>query len=252
LVKYADSVPYYMGSRDELQSLAQDATAHSSDEWCTLIDYEREGEDRILAAALYRFGGQPFDSSLARLRGLPAAEREAIAQALLGRLGEHDTPLRELEYSTYTFDLVMDQGAYAEFKRHRMMTQTPQRLTTRLGYTVPRLIAEAGLSPRYAAAMDRAASLFEALHAFNPYVAQYVVPNGYHRRVLARFNLREAYAFCQLRSAPNAHFSIRRIAQRVAGEIRRIHPLLSRYMRLPAESPEDVAQAHFADSTPLS
>ena len=56
--------------------------------------------------------------------------------------------------------------------------------------------------------------MFEKLYQFNPNVAQYVVPNGFNRRVLAEFNLREAFAFCQLRSAANAHFSIRRVAQR--------------------------------------
>jgi len=35
----------------------------------------------------------------------------SLADALLKRLDEHDIPLRELEYATYTFDLVMDQGA---------------------------------------------------------------------------------------------------------------------------------------------
>ena len=126
----------------------------------------------------------------------------------MGRLGKFDVPLRELEYCTYTFDLVMDQGAYAEFKRHRMMTQTPQRLTTRLGYATPLLITEAGFRSEYEAAMESAVSLFEKLYQFNPDVAQYVVPNGFNRRVLAQFNLREAFAFCQLRSAANAHFSI--------------------------------------------
>ena len=59
---------------------------------------------------------------------------EGAHRKLLEKLGKFDNPLRELEYCNYTFDLVMDQGAYAEFKRHRMMTQTPQRLTTRLGW----------------------------------------------------------------------------------------------------------------------
>ncbi len=82
-----------------------------------------------------------------------------------------------LEYCTYTFDLVMDQGAYAEFKRHRMMTQTPQRLTTRLGYATPLLITEAGFGSEYEAAMDVSKSdLYEKLYEFNPAVAQYVVP----------------------------------------------------------------------------
>jgi hypothetical protein len=140
----------------------------------------------------------------------------------------------------------MDQGAYAEFKRHRMMTQTPQRLTTQLGYAVPRLMAEAGFGPRYEAAMDAAAGTHEKLYQFSPQVAQYIVPNGYKRRVLAQFNLREAYAFCQLRAASNAHFSIRRIAERIHEELQRVHPLLTKYMRLPEETWQGVEEKHFA------
>jgi thymidylate synthase ThyX len=163
----------------------------------------------------------------------------------LGRLGEHDIPLRELEYCTYTFDLVMDQGAYAEFKRHRMMTQTPQRLTTRLGYAVPRLVTEAGFGSAYEAAMHQAAVLFEKLADFDPDVAQYIVPNGYNRRVLARFNLREAYHFCRLRAARNAHFSIRRVARGMHAQLARVHPLLARYMHLPEESLQAVEEGYF-------
>ena len=94
-------------------------------------------------------------------------------------------PLRELEYATYTFDLLMDQGAYAEFKRHRMMTQTSQRLTRRLGYTTPRLITEAGFASEYEAAMEAAAEMYEQLHQFDRNVAQYLVPNGFNHHVLA-------------------------------------------------------------------
>ena len=94
--------------------------------------------------------------ALAYVKNLTEAEIEKLAESLLGRLGKFDVPLRELEYCTYTFDLVMDQGAYAEFKRHRMMTQTPQRLTTRLGYAIPLLITEAGFRSEYEAAMESA------------------------------------------------------------------------------------------------
>ena len=94
--------------------------------------------------------------------------------------------------------------------------------------------------------MEAAAAIFEKLHAFRPEIAQYVVPNAYNRRVLARFNLREAYAFCQLRSAPNAHFSIRRVARRVYEAIRQVHPRLSAYMHLPDETWQSVQDNYFA------
>jgi thymidylate synthase ThyX len=251
LVKYAEAVPYISGTRAELTraagaELADSSPNGGSSEWCSLVSYDPGAENRVLAAALFRHAGVSFASATEYVASASESQRELLAQSILGKLADHDTPLRELEYSTYAFDLVMDQGAYAEFKRHRMMTQTPQRLTTRLGYSLPRLMVEAGCAPRYERSMRSAAEVFEKLADFDPFVAQYVVPNGFHRRVLAQFNLREAFAFCELRSAPNAHFSIRRIAQHVARELRRVHPLLSRYMRLPAETSAQLEERHFA------
>ena len=110
---------------------------------------------------------------------------------------------------------------------------------------MPRLMAEAGFDSQYEAAMERAAGMYEKLHQVDPNVAQYVVPNGFNRRVLASFNLREAYAFCQLRSAANAHFSIRRIAQRAYEEMKRVHPLLTQYMKLHDETWQGVEEDYF-------
>ena len=255
LVKYADAVPYLVETTQGLsnqQISKSDINRKSSivnrksGDWCTLVDHDQDGETTVLAAALYRYSQGSFEEALQYVDALPAHEREQLAESLLARLGEHDIPLRELEYCTYTFDLIMDQGAYAEFKRHRMMTQTPQRLTTRLDYAVPRLITEAGFGSAYEAAMEKAAALFEKIAAENPDVAQYIVPNGFNRRVLARFNLREAYHFCQLRAARNAHFSIRRVARRMFAEMQRVHPLLTRYMYLPEETLEAVEQGYFS------
>lgn len=245
LVKYADSVPYLVETIQDFGNRELGIGSQTSGDWCSLLSYDKEAEKKVLAAALYRFGEMSYADALAYVKSLKKAGRTKLAEALLGRLGKYDVPLRELEYSTYAFDLVMDQGAYAEFKRHRMMTQTPQMLTTQLGYAVPRLITESGFGPQYEAAMNTAAQMYEKLHEVNPSVAQYVVPNGFNRRVLAQFNLREAFAFCQLRSASNAHFSIRRIAQRVYEELARVHPLLTRYMKLPEETWQGLEKDYF-------
>jgi thymidylate synthase ThyX len=254
LVKYADAVPYIAATFNLLRHSEDLVGVHlyrvpaldrSSEDWCTLVDYDRDGEYKILAAALYRFGEVPYAQALSYLKSLDEESTANLASDLLSALGKYDVPLRELEYSTYTFDLVMDQGAYAEFKRHRMMTQTPQYLTPRLGYATPGLITEAGFKDPYEAAMETAAALHEKLYRENPSVAQYVVPNGFNRRVLAQFNLREAYAFCQLRSAANAHFSIRRVAQRIYEEMARVHPLMTKYMKLHEETWQSVEEGYF-------
>lgn len=240
LVKYAEAVEYWTETSKDFYHEGHKVHKGESQDWCQLIDYDLDGETKVLAAALFRFGEMSFSKALETVRTAGAAERERLAELLLGRLGRHDTPLRELEHTTYTFEILIDQGGYAEFKRHRMMTQTPQALTARLGYAVPRRIVEAGFEVPYRAAMEAAAEAYEQLAAWNPHVAAYLVANGFYRRVLFTMNLREAFAFCRLRAAVNAHFSMRRLAQRVAEEIARVHPLLAKYMRLPEETWQEI------------
>jgi thymidylate synthase ThyX len=252
LVKYAEPVEYLVETSAELDQIVnRQSSIVNHGDWCVLVDYDQDGEERVLASALYRFGNGSYSEALGVVRSLSkdtsTGSVQGLAEALLKRLGRYDIPLRELEHIHYTFDLLMDQGAYAEFKRHRMMSQTPQRLTCALGYAVPRRMAEAGFEGEYRRALEAAGALWQKLAAWNPDVAQYGVPNGYNRRVLATFNLREAYAFCQLRAAANAHFSIRKVAQRVAEEIGRVHPLLTKQMQLNDETWQGIEAQYFVE-----
>jgi thymidylate synthase ThyX len=247
LVKYAQAVPYLTETPQAFdQVVLKDSTSEANADWCRLVDYDPEGESKILACTLVRFSELTYGEAREAIQNASPAERGRLAALLLGKLDLHDTPLRELEHTSYTFDLILDQGAYAELKRHRMMTQTPQALTARLGYSVPRRMVEAGCEAAYHSAMQAAAERYEDLAAWNPQVAAYIVPNGFNRRVVFTLNLREVYAFCQLRSARAAHFSMRRVALRVAEEVRRVHPLLSQFMHLPDESWQAVEQQSFS------
>jgi len=247
LVKYAEAVPYLSETAKGFAKVVlPESGSEERTDWCRLVDYDPEGESKVLASALVRFSEMPYGEALETIKSASPRERDRLADVLLGNLDLHDTPLRELEHTVYTFDLILDQGAYAEFKRHRMMTQTPQALTARLGYTVPRRVAEAGCESVYRSAMQAAAEMYEDLAAWNPNVAAYIVPNGFNRRVLFSLNLREVYAFCQLRSASTAHFSMRRVALRVAEEVQRVHPLLSQFMHLPEESWQTVERQFFS------
>ncbi len=279
LLKYTDPVPYMIETAAALSQLAETVNAPAAaqsqlaetvnapaadlsglaqqspaatgvdtgSDWCRMVGFDREAETHVLAAALYRFGGYSYTHAINHVSTLAENDRAALAQELLGRLGPHDIPLRELEHAHFTFDVILDQGGYFELKRHRMMTQTPQALTTRLGYAVPKGIVRAGMEGAYHQAMQQAARAYEVLAAFNPHAASYIVPNGYNRRVLLEFNLRSAFHFVSLRAAPNAHFSMRRLAQRVAAEIRQAAPLLGSYLRVPEEeSWQSIERDYFA------
>ena len=247
LIKYADQMPYLSMAEDGLTVFADAVGAGRSDETLSLIAYDPDAELRVIAATLYAQAGCSFKAALSHVHTLTEQQRSKLVEALVGNMGRHVPPLRALEHAAYTFDAQLDQGAYFELKRHRMMTQTPQRLTADLGYAVPRLIVEAGYEEAYRTAMDAAEEAYRTLAVWNPHVAAYVVPNGFNRRVLMTLNLREVFHLCELRSQPNAHFSMRRLALRMAEMIREVHPVLAAYLRLPEGANwREVEAEHFA------
>lgn len=247
LVKYAEAVPYLIGTREGLTNQAQKINEPFMDQdWCKLVHHNPEGEERILAASLYRFGQMSYVQALDYVRQASFEDRQSLARTLLGNLEAHDIPIRELEYANYAFDLVLDQGAYFELKRHRMMTQTPQALSTTLGYTIPKLICQADFLDQYRKAMDAVEDAYKQISEYNPHIASYLVPNAYKRRVLIKLNLRTAFHLISLRSAPNAHFSIRLVARRMADMIQNVSPLLSTYMQISDdETWKDIEEENF-------
>jgi thymidylate synthase ThyX len=230
LVKYADRVPYLADVQNR-QAQIPNSKTQTSGSWIVLNEYDRDGEEKFLAAFLYRFGGMSFEEALNVVKGMNDEQRIALAHDALGGLDKYDAPIRELEHITYTFDVVMDQGAYFELKRHRMMTQTPQRLAADLGWATPSAFEFANFQNEYESAMQIAAEAYHALAADFPEEASYVIPNGFNRRVLMTLNLRQAFALCELRTTPGAHFAVRRITAKMYEMIRDVHPLLAKFMR---------------------
>lgn len=234
LVKYANPNHYLQSNRSSLQQIGKEITdlPKGSSDFCRLVSYDAEIEHRILAAALYRCTSLSFEQALAFIHQSDLKERKRIAATIFNDLSPFDIPIRELEYGNLVFDITIDQGGYFELKRHRMMTQTPQALTTQLGYAIPRGISEAGLQSHFEEAMQQADQAYQKIAAHNPEVAAYVVPNAYNRHVLLQLNLRSADHFLALRSAQNAHFALRRLTQCMASQIRNALPLLGEYLRV--------------------
>lgn len=244
LVKYADQNPYFQSVFSQFDSNSN--TEEKPDDWCRLVSFAPLAEEKILAAVLYRSGQKSFAAYLDHVTNLPVEEKKQLARQLMDGIDKFTAPVRELEYGTFTFDLIMDQGGYFEFKRHRMMTLTPQPLTANLGFATPLKLQQAGLLNDYQAAMSKAQAAYERLAQWNPQVASYVVPNGFNRRCLIEINLRSALHLVNLRTAGNAHFSMRRVAQRMAEELRENLPILGEYFRAnPDETWQQVDANHF-------
>ena len=239
LVRHADRNDYLVRSREALQAQTASLLSPSSvvdpgprNVEARLVDYPADAETTLITALLYRNAHEPHDAVRRRAESLSAEERTAVVAAALDSLGPHDAAARELEQVEYTFEYMMDYGAYREFKRHRMQSYLPQPLTVAEGYVEPQLFQDSGLSASYREAMDVAAEAYACVAALSPRLAEYVVTHAHLRRVLTRMNLRECYHYFKLRTQPQAHFTIRDAAQQAMDSVREVHPLLLEFINL--------------------
>jgi hypothetical protein len=239
LVKFADpNEPYILNEqylRGKAWSLAQDIKGpeFTGDNKLSveLIEHDPDGEDKILAGLIYKYEPISFNAALAKVRSLPFAEKETMFRTVLEKLRNiYDKPPREFEYPYYTFDVLLDQGAYYDLKRNRIMTQTPQLLSGEYGYYTPRLFSQVGLGSDYQNAMDRAHQTAKLIAKKYPYEAQYITTKATARRFLMKMNLREAFYFVGLRSRQGGHFTYRKVAQMIYDQIARVHPLVAKYI----------------------
>ena len=233
LIKYAEPNAYLMATRDSQREwAASQADGHESGADVALVHFDPQAEVKLAAALLYRFSGAPYSEIWRRAEAMGTEERGGLIASCLDRLGPHDSPARELEVVDYTFELVLDYGAYREYKRHRMQTYLPQPLTVANGYVVPPLFNEAGLREEFEEAMNLSQDAFHRVMVHSPAVAQYLVTHAHKRRVLAKMNLRECYHLFKLRTQNQAHFSIRKPMEEALRLAVNTHPALFKHLRL--------------------
>ena len=205
--------------RETAQSLHREAESLSPEpEWgpegVTLVDWDRDGEDRILAAALFEHSHASQERLLAAVRPLAPERREALFAVAVGeRRNRRHHPGRGFEHCEYTFEVISDYGAFRDLQRHRLLTMQWQTLTPALGYAVPAEVEAAGLAARWREAVGQAENVYKRVAADLPEQAQYLVTLGHRIRYLVKVNAREAMHLIELRSSPQGHPAYRRIAQ---------------------------------------
>ena len=197
-----------------------------------LIACTGQAEEKLAAALLYRQSGLPYDEIWRRVLDMDAEDRQQIIQKCVTGMGPHDAPVREFEMVDYTYEYLMDYGAYREFKRHRMQTYIPQSLTTANGFGVPELLVQAGLTGQFIGAIEQAEEAYRQVFEFSPVVAQYLVTHAHYRRVLSKLNLRECYHLFKLRTSGLAHFAIREPMIEAMKLAVKFHPGLFRGLQL--------------------
>lgn len=224
-----------------VEEMFGDQIATDSDE-VTLVDFDPDGENKLIAAACYSYSHLPESQIIAKVAAMSTEDKAAILREYVGnRANRRHRPGRAYERTDYRFDVLSDYGAFRDMQRHRLLTIEWQQLTPYHGYSRPDLVDAAGMTAVFDEVMDRSASLYDALVGEHPHQASYAVSMAYRIRYAMQFNAREAMHMLELRSSPQGHPSYRRVALEMHRQIAEVagHKAIAASMiHMTTEAPE--------------
>lgn len=235
LIKYTEPNEYLMTTEKLIGNQSRQKLADlepNEQKPVVLVHYDRQAEAKIVASLLYKYSRLPYVQIRQQVEKMSETDKAEIIDRALKNRGKFDAPVRELEHAFYTFDLLLDYGAFRDIQRHRLCTQTNQSITTDHGYAVPDKLAELNLAAPFERAMARAKEAYDKISPEFPAEAQYLVPMAFKKRVLMTMNLRELHHFIKLRSGSRGHISYRRIAQQCWQELNKVQPTLAKYIEV--------------------
>jgi thymidylate synthase ThyX len=195
-----------------------------------LAEYDKDAEEKIISALVYRSTNLPYNKIREKINSMSEKEKNDILRLAIEKIGKFDSPLREFESASYTFDILVDYGAFRDIQRHRMLTQTNQEFSPVYGFDIPKDVAEARLEKDYVECMRAAKQTYNIISETFPKEAQYVLPMAFKKRVLFKMNFREIYHFVRLRSRKEGHESYRKIAQEMWKELNAVQPFLAGFI----------------------
>jgi dTMP kinase len=240
------TIAYRANTYKSVRELAQEllpAFHTGENESVTLVDHTPHNELDIVADILYEHSDMPLEQLEREVATWPYQRKVDVLSAYVGdRLNRRHRPGRALEKIHYSFDLVCDYGIFRDLQRHRIVDDLEwQALSPRLGYDVPKLVEEAGVTDAFEDCFDISLQLYSALQGEGfPLEAQYATLLGHKMRWKVTYNAREAFHLHELRTGPQGHPGYRKLMQQMHEKVSEVHPLLAAAMRFvnQGEDPE--------------
>ena len=200
-----------------------------------LMQYDDDQQALKKSLSVFAFSNGKVDLASA-FKGISSKRNDeltAIVEKLAAlRQNRRHKLHRAFESVTYLFQITTNYGAFRDLQRHRFISINRQPLSDRFGFDMPPFFEETDLKDEYTSLMSNASEVFRKIEKSSSRShAQYVIPYAYRYPVSAMMNLREATFFCELRSTPQAHPDLRKIAIDIYGEICRVNPSLGQLMK---------------------
>ncbi len=185
---------------------------HPENDGVNLISINQDINHLIGAFTFFK-SNKSLNECIKESSSLNETERQKFIYDIFKLLDKHDQLPRFYESIILEYELIMSASCYAQFKRHRMMTQIPQPYSPSLGIEIPPLVSECGFTEKVLKHFRRGISLYHQIYKINKYAAEYVILNGNRRRVYSILNARELYHMSRLRMDHHAQWEIRRLTR---------------------------------------
>jgi thymidylate synthase ThyX len=232
LVKYAVPNHYLIETRALMAACATSVMGGAAIAAAPVVDLIEDSdalEVDLAASLLYSASSYPFRQIRDQVASLTEARREEIIDLGLRERGRHDELLREFGVGQrLRFDILMDIGGFRDMHRHRRCTQLLQSFTGEHGWETPEGLGSQASA--FTKAMEAAAAARGVLT--EPEGMPYLLPLATRTRALFRMDFAEALYISELRSAPQGHFSYRRVAWEMYRAVARKHPGLAKHFRV--------------------
>ncbi len=200
-----------------------------------LLQYDEDQKALKRAISIYAFttGETDLVTSYNAMSSKSRNELEHVIKKMAAMRNNRRHKLhRAFESVSYLFQITTNYGAFRDLQRHRFISINRQPLSDRYGFDMPPLFEETSLRDEYSSLMTQASEVYrKILQHSSRQVAQYAIPYAYRYPVSAFLNLREAVFFCELRSTPQAHPDLRKIAIEMYSEIKKANPSLAPLMK---------------------
>jgi flavin-dependent thymidylate synthase len=135
-----------------------------------------------------------------------------------------DAAPREFEYVDFIFEICISAAAYAQLKRHRMMTITASPYNPVSGIKVPPVMSGHHCEDILHQASEHSQKLSDTLSSLSVNLIPYIMLGCHRRRVIVKINARELIHLSRLREDEHAQWDIRDLATAMVSQARKKVP----------------------------
>jgi len=195
------------------------AHGHVSADSVTLLNHTQHGDLVISQALIHRATSLSMNEIQKLFLNINGHQFKDIFNTVFKLMNKRNSLPREFEHASATFEIQGSASWFAQLKRHRMASISPQQYWPGLGYVIPESISNNNKAFRVFLSVMQASN---EEYIKNPTSAEssYVLTNAHKRRVIITMNYRDLYNFAKLRMDPHAQWEIRATATEMINKMK--------------------------------